>query len=458
MPYRDALRVFVRWLAVLAVVLTSTLSVSAARSADPAPPLVYAAEVDGIIHPVTAEFMVSAMDRADADGASLLVFTLRTPGGLVDSTQTIVSRMLVARTPIAVLVGPSGAHAASAGFILVLAADVAVMAPGTHMGAAHPVSAGGAVPDAKTDETMSKKVASDLAAWARSLAESRRRNVTLAAEAVIDSRAFTDREALAASPPLIDIVATDVRDLLEKLDGETVTRFDGRTVVTLRTAHARVVEIEMTRRQRVLSAIAHPQVATLLLMLGTLGLTVELWNPGAILPGVVGGLCLLLAFFAFQVVPVSTAGILLVLFGIALLIVEIKVPSFGVLGLGGILSLMVGSLMLQGDVPGVAPRPALAVSVALAMATILLFLGRLAMRAHRQPASTGVTAMIGLRGRALAPIEPGGPTQVVVRGEIWNATAEAPVAEGEPVTIVAVNGLTLRVTPDRVLAKGASSC
>ena len=180
-----------------------------------------------------------------------------------------------------------------------------------------------------------------------------------------------------------------------------------------------------------MSAIAHPQVATLLLMLGTLGLTVELWNPGAVLPGVVGGLCLLLAFFAFQFVPVSTAGLLLIVFGIALLIIEIKVPSFGVLGLGGILSLAVGSLMLPGEVPGVALRPALVVSVALAMAAILLVLGRLAMRAHRQPASTGVAAMIGLRGRALAAFEPGRPTQVAVRGEIWNATAETPLAEGE---------------------------
>jgi membrane-bound serine protease (ClpP class) len=456
MSRRDALRVFVRRLAALAVVLTATISVLAAQSADSVPPLVYSAEVDGIIHPVSAEFMVSAMDRADADHASLLVFTLRTPGGLVDSTQTIVSRMLVARTPIAVFVGPAGARAASAGFILVLAADVAVMAPGTHMGAAHPVSADGGVSDAKTDETMSKKVASDLAAWARSLAESRKRNVALAAEAVIDSRAFTDREALAASPPLINLVATDVRDLLEKLDGATVTRFDGRAA-TIRTAQARIVELQMTKRQRVLSAIAHPQVAYLLLMLGTLGLTVEVWNPGAFLPGVVGGLCLLLAFFAFQVLPVSTAGLLLVLFGVALLIVEIKVPSFGVLGLGGIVSLAVGSLMLTDQVPGVSPRPALTVSVALAMATILLFLGRLAMRAHRQPASTGVAAMIGLRGRALAAIAPGLPTQVTVRGEIWNATAEAPVAEGEPVTVVAVNGLTLRVAPDRVLPQGASS-
>jgi len=455
LPFRDALGVVVRWLLGVGVVLTAAAGALAARAADPAPPLVYAAEVDGIIQPVTAEFMVSAIDRADAERASLLVFTLRTPGGLVDSTQTIVSRMIAARTPIAILVGPSGARAASAGFILVLAADVAVMAPGTHMGAAHPVSAGGVASESKPDETMSKKVASDLAAWARSLAERRRRNVTLAAEAVLDSRAFTDREALAASPPLIDLVATDIRDLLAKLDGTTVTRFDGRSV-TLRTANARIVEMEMTRRQRILSAIAHPQVATLLLMLGTLGLTVELWNPGAVLPGVVGGFCLLLAFFAFQFVPVSTAGLLLIVFGIALLIVEIKVPSFGVLGLGGILSLVVGSLMLPGEVPGIAPRPALVVSVALAMGAILLVLGRLAMRAHRQPASTGVAAMIGLRGRALAAFEPGRATQVAVRGEIWNATADSPLAEGETVTIVAVEGLTLRVARDSELAEGAS--
>ena len=206
MPVRDAPAVVVYWLATAGLVLSAATGASAVQSDDSAP-LVYAAEVDGIIHPVTAEFMISAIDRADAERASLLVFTLRTPGGLVDSTQAIVSRMIAARTPIAVLVGPSGARAASAGFILVLAADVAAMAPGTHMGAAHPVSTGEVMSEAKPDETMSKKVASDLAAWARSLAESRRRNVALAAEAVLDSRAFTDREALAASPPLIDLVA-----------------------------------------------------------------------------------------------------------------------------------------------------------------------------------------------------------------------------------------------------------
>jgi membrane-bound serine protease (ClpP class) len=399
--------------------------------------------------------MVSAIDRADQDRAALLVFRFRTPGGLVDSTQTIVARMLAARTPIAVFVAPGGARAASAGFLIVMAADVAAMAPGTHMGAAHPVTLGGDAA-AKPDETMSKKVASDLAAWARSLAERRKRNVTLAAEAVTDSRAFTDSEALAAKPPLIDFVASDVPELLAKVNGHTIARFDGRTV-TIASAGARIVDLEMTGRQRFLSAIAHPQIAYLLMTLGILGLTVELWTPGAIAPGVVGGICLLLAFFAFQVLPVSTAGILLVLFGIFLLVLEIKIPSFGVLGLGGILSLVVGTLMLPGDVPGVTLRPGVVLPVALAMSAILAFLGRLALRAHRQPAATGARAMIGRRGRALTAMSPDRPGQVSVFGEIWTATTAAAIAEGEPVEVVAVDGLTLRVVPAGGSTEGASS-
>jgi membrane-bound serine protease (ClpP class) len=434
------------WLAALAVQPTATLAAPSARPTSDAPPLVYAAEVDSIIHPVSAEFMVSVIDRADQDHASLVIFTLRTPGGLVDSTQTIVARMLAARTPIAVFVAPGGARAASAGFLIVMAADVAAMAPGTHMGAAHPVSLGGGDASSKPDETMSKKAASDLAAWARSLAERRKRNVALAAEAITDSRAFTDSEALGARPPLIDVVATDVHDLIAKLDGRTFPRFDGR-MVTMSSAKARIVELAMTRRQRLLSAIAHPQIAYLLLMLGTLGITIELWTPGAIAPGVVGGLCLLLAFFAFQVLPVSTAGVLLVLFGLALLILEIKVPSFGVLGLGGILSLVVGLLMLPGDVPGVGLDPRQVIPVALAMSAILIFLGRLALRAHRQPAATGAVAMIGLQGRALEGMAPGRQAQVAVHGEIWRAIATAPVAQGELVSVVGVDGLTLRVAP-----------
>ncbi len=434
--------------------LAATLALpSALRTADR--PLVYAAEVDSIIHPVSAEFMISAIDRADENRASLLVFTLRTPGGLVDSTQAIVAKMLAARTPIAVYVAPGGARAASAGFLIVMAADIAAMAPGTHMGAAHPVTVGGDAA-ARPDEATMKKVASDLAAWARSLAERRRRNVTLAAEAVTDSRAFTDSEALAAKPPLIDLVASDLADLLRKHHGAQISRFDGRTV-TIASADARVVSLQMTRRQQLLSAIAHPQIAYLLMTLGILGITVELWNPGAIAPGVVGGLCLLLAFFAFQVLPVSTAGLLLIVFGLVLLLLEIKLPSFGVLGLGGVLSLVVGSLMLPGDVPGVALRPDVVLPAALAMSAILVFLGRLALRSQRQPAATGARAMIGGRGRALASFTPDRPAQVAIFGEIWTATAATPIAAGETVRVVAVDGLTLRVVPADGSAEGASS-
>jgi len=434
--------------------LAATLALpSALRTADR--PLVYAAEVDSIIHPVSAEFMISAIDRADENRASLLVFTLRTPGGLVDSTQAIVAKMLAARTPIAVYVAPGGARAASAGFLIVMAADIAAMAPGTHMGAAHPVTVGGDAA-ARPDEATMKKVASDLAAWARSLAERRRRNVTLAAEAVTDSRAFTDSEALAAKPPLIDLVASDLADLIRKLHGAQISRFDGRTV-TIASADARVVSLQMTRRQQLLSAIAHPQIAYLLMTLGILGITVELWNPGAIAPGVVGGLCLLLAFFAFQVLPVSTAGLLLIVFGLVLLLLEIKLPSFGVLGLGGVLSLVVGSLMLPGDIPGVALRPDVVLPAALAMSAILVFLGRLALRSQRQPAATGARAMIGGRGRALASFTPDRPAQVAIFGEIWTATAATPIAAGETVRVVAVDGLTLRVVPADGSAEGASS-
>jgi len=354
-----------------------------------------------------------------------------------------------------VYVAPGGARAASAGFLIVMAADIAAMAPGTHMGAAHPVTVGGDAA-ARPDEATMKKVASDLAAWARSLAERRRRNVTLAAEAVTDSRAFTDSEALAAKPPLIDLVASDLADLIRKLHGAQISRFDGRTV-TIASADARVVSLQMTRRQQLLSAIAHPQIAYLLMTLGILGITVELWNPGAIAPGVVGGLCLLLAFFAFQVLPVSTAGLLLIVFGLVLLLLEIKLPSFGVLGLGGVLSLVVGSLMLPGDIPGVALRPDVVLPAALAMSAILVFLGRLALRSQRQPAATGARAMIGGRGRALASFTPDRPAQVAIFGEIWTATAATPIAAGETVRVVAVDGLTLRVVPADGSAEGASS-
>lgn len=433
----------VRRLAViLGAVATSAMAAQPREAA--IPPVVYSAEVDSIIHPVSAEYMIQTMDRADRAGAALVIFTLRTPGGLVDSTRDIVTHMLAARTPVAIFIGPSGARAASAGFLLTIAADVAAMAPGTHIGAAHPVAGDGE----KMDETMAKKAAEDVAAYARTLASRRHRNVRLAEEAVTNSRAFTDEEALGATPPLVDIVAPDVPDLLRQLDGRTVTRFDGTTVI-LKTAGARVIPIEMTLRQRVLSAIAHPNVAYILLSLGTLGLTIELWSPGAVFPGVAGGLCLLLAFFAFQILPVNYAGVVLILFGLLLLMLEIKITSYGLLTVGGLASLIFGSMILMdSSVPELQVSLRLVLPIVLGLTGIALFLVRLAVASQRLPAVTGASGMIGEVGQALTAIEPGGSGRVATHGETWSAIAPESVGEGDRIRVTGIDGLTLTVRKD----------
>lgn len=414
----------------------------AGQEAESARPRAVVAELDGIIHPVAAEFFSNVIAEADTSGADVVVVVLRTPGGLLESTRTIVSRMITSRAPVVVFIAPAGARAASAGFILALAADVAAMAPGTHIGAAHPVSGGGE----PMDETTSTKAASDTAAYARSLAEARNRNVALSEEAVLKSRAFTDREALAATPPLIDIVAADVEELLRVLDGRTIRRFDGRAH-RLTTANAVVERREMTWRQRFLSAIAHPQVAYLLMTLGILGLTVELWNPGAIFPGVAGGLSLLLAFFAFQIVPIDVTGLLLIVFGLGLLIAELTVPSFGILGVGGVVALVIGSIMATSAVPGVRIHLGTIVPAALLLAAGVLVLGRLALKAQRRPPQTGVDAMIGEIGRTRTPLAADTPGQIDARGEIWRAVSRVPVPAGAPVRVAGIDGLTLLVEP-----------
>jgi len=430
---------------VAAVLILLAASVPAA-AASTATPVVYVAEVDGIIHPVSAEFMIHAMEDADRAHAALMVFVLRTPGGLVDSTRDIVSRMLAASTPVAIFVAPAGARAASAGFLLAIAADVTAMAPGTHIGAAHPVSGSGE----KMDETVAKKAAEDVAAYARALAARRGRNVQLAGEAVTASKAFTDEEAIAASPPLADIVAPDLTSLLEKLDGRRIVRFDG-SAVTLHTAGARTNRIEMTLRQKVLSAIAHPNVAYILLSLGTLGLTIELWSPGAVLPGVVGGLSLLLAFFAFQVLPVNYAGLLLILFGLLLFALEIKVTSFGLLTTGGIVSLLLGSMILiDSPAPEMQLSLRIVLPVVLGLAAISILLIRLGVTAQRQPAVTGEAGMIGESGVVVMAIAPGRPGRVTTHGEIWHAEASEAIPEGSRVRITAIQGLTLTVRRDEV--------
>jgi membrane-bound serine protease (ClpP class) len=416
------------------------------------PPIAYTAEVDGIIHPVTAEYIRNAIARADAAGAAVIVITLRTPGGLVDSTRDINTAIIQSKTPVAVFVGPSGGRAASAGFLITIAADIAAMAPGTHIGAAHPVAGDGQ----KVDETMAQKMASDVASYARTLATQRKRNVELVEKAVTESRSFTDKEALAASPPLIDLVAVDVADLLRQLDGRPVTRFDGRTE-TLRTADARIEHVGMTWSQRFLSALAHPQIAYLLLTLGTLGLTIELWNPGGILPGVAGGICLLLAFFAFQVLPVSYAAIALIMFGVVLLILEVHVTSFGLLATGGVISLLLGSIMLiDSPLPEFQLGLSFIVPITLTVSALILFLVQLAVRAQRTQSVTGEAGMVQTTGRALTSIEPGGLGRVQTRGEIWTATASEPISAGDTVRVTGVTGLVLTVQPERgSIAAGA---
>ena len=420
------------------------------RQPDSKRPLAIVAELDGIIHPVSAEYLTDVINESDTSGADIVVFVLRTPGGLLESTRTIVSRIITSRAPVVVFVGPAGGRAASAGFIITLASDVAAMAPGAHIGAAHPVSGNGET----VDETMSKKAASDTAAYARSLAEARGRNVALSAEAVLDSRAFTDHEAMSATPPLIDLVVPDVEQLLREIDGRTIRRFDGR-MTRVRTANAEVRRVDMTRRQRFLSAIAHPQVAYLLMTLGILGLTVELWNPGTIAPGVAGGISLLLAFFAFQIVPVNTAGLLLILFGIALLILELKMPSFGALGIGGVVALVFGSVMAMREIPGVRVSLGSIIPAALVLAAAILGLGRLALRSHRLPPQTGAEGMIGEIGRSRTTLTADVPGQVDVHGEIWQAVSRDPLPAGAPVRIVSMHGLTVVVEPlDDAAPKG----
>jgi membrane-bound serine protease (ClpP class) len=404
-------------------------------------PVVYSAVVDALIHPVSAEFIKQTIARADTEDAALVVLTLRTPGGLVDSTRSINTSIINADTPVVVYVGPSGTRAASAGFLITIAADVSAMAPGTHIGAAHPVSGSGTV----MDEVASEKAASDVAAYARSIASQRGRNVELAEKAVTESQSFTEREALDAEPPLVDFIATDFDDLIRQLDGRMVMRWDGETVV-LNTANARIEEVEMSWRQELLSAIAHPQVAVLLFSLGTLGLTVELWNPGGIIPGIVGGLCLLLAFFAFQILPINYVGLLLILFGLLLLVAEMMTTTFGLLATGGIVSMMLGAVMLV-DSP--APELQLGwpfiVASMIGLGAVTALLARLGVRAQVQRPVTGRAGMIEAVGRALSPIGPGVRGHVSTHGEIWAATSNEDINAGDQVRVVFVDGMLLTV-------------
>jgi membrane-bound serine protease (ClpP class) len=393
-------------------------------------------QIDGVISPVTVRLVEGALTRAQAEGAGALVIQLDTPGGLERSMRLICQRLLNAEIPVIVYVSPTGARAASAGVFITMAAHVAAMAPATNIGAAHPVALGGGA-----DKESLKKIENDAAAFARTIALERGRNVEWAEKAVRQSVSITEREAVKLK--VVDLVADSMPDLLDKLDGRSVKTARG--PVTLQTRGASVKAIEIGFRDRVLNVITDPNVAYILMMLGMLGLFFELSNPGVILPGVVGGISLILAFFAFQSLPINFAGLLLILFGIVLLIAEIKVVSHGVLAIGGIVAMALGSLMLF-DAPEIGFRVSWRVILPTVGATagIFLFVIAAGVRALAARSPVGAPALVGETGIARGALSPEG--QVLVHGELWRAVARgAPVEEGARVRVVDVKGLTLTV-------------
>ena len=419
--------------------LTAFLVVGIAPAVGAAPAPVAVIEMEGAITPVTVRLVSAAVDRAQAEHAQALVIQLDTPGGLERSMRSIVQAILNSEVPVIVYVAPTGGRAASAGVFITMAAHVAAMAPATNIGAAHPVSVGGGGPD----KEMMKKIENDAAAFARTIATERGRNAEWAEKAVRSSVSVTEREAVKLK--IVDLVADNLPDLLAKIDGRTVKTVKG--TVTLQTKDAPIKKIEVKFRDRFLALISDPNIAYILMMIGMLGIFFELSNPGVILPGVLGGISLILAFFAFQSLPINWAGLLLILFGVALLIAEIKVVSHGVLTIGGVVAMLLGSMMLF-DAPetgGLLRVSWFVIVPAVASTAGLVIVGlSFGMRALYRKPTTGVSGMVGEIAVARTPLAPEG--QVLVLGELWGAIAQnGPVAVGEKVEVVGVNGLTLTV-------------
>ena len=402
-------------------------------------PKVIAVDVDGMIHPVTTEIVAGALAQAKQEGAALVIVRLNTPGGLMDAMRDTISEMIAAPVPVVTYVEPSGGRAASAGFFLLEAGDMAAMAPGTNSGAAHPVELGGG----QMDATMKQKVENDAAAYLRSICTKRGRNSALAETAVRESKSFTEREAL--DQHLIDLIAPGEADLLTALDGREITRFDG-SKVTLHTTGASVEVYERTLRQKIIAAIADPNIALVLLVLGALGIYVEFSSPGLIAPGIVGAIMVLLGLSALSVLPINWLGAGLLLLAFTLFVLEAKFTSHGILGIGGAVAMVMGAMILvNGPIPEMRIHWSTAIGLALPFSLITVMLLSLVVRARHNKVATGPEAMIGITGSALTELAPEG--KVFVRGEYWDAVAARPVAAGAPVRITAVEKLKLTVEP-----------
>jgi membrane-bound serine protease (ClpP class) len=406
--------------------------------------------VEGVINPVTVEFMTHSIAQSIEDGAAAVVFQLDTPGGLVESTRLIVKSLLNAAIPVVVYVSPSGARAASAGTFITMAGHVAAMAPGTNIGAAHPVSGEGK--DIEGD--MRKKAENDLAAFARSIADKRHRNADWAEQAVRESVSVTETEALKQG--VIDIIAEDVPDLLAQLDGRHVSVAGAE--VTLHTAQADIRYHQMNWRQRLLSAVTHPQIALMLLSIGSLGLLIELYNPGLIFPGVIGAISVLLAFYSLQTLPVNYAGLALIGLAFIMFILESQIPSFGMLTIGALISMFLGALMLIDSPEDYLriPLSTILVVVGTTGGLMALVVGAAARSITQRPV-TGQEGMIGATGVVKKRIDPTGT--VALRGTLWTARSDAPIDVDATVRVEAVDGLQLtvvQISPDTETTEGRS--
>ncbi len=418
--------------------LALALTIGSCVSKAGAEPFVVHVLWDDAITPVTRDFLDDAITRAEEDSAAAFVLQLDTPGGLLDATRDIVARILDAKVPVITWVAPAGSRAASAGTFITLASHVAAMAPGTNIGAASPVTMGG--PAAGMDSTMAHKMQNDAAAFIRSIAERRGRALAWAESTVRDAVSSTETEALAVGA--IDFVADDLDELLAKASGRTVTTPDGSRVLALE--GARIDPHELGWRTKLLSLLANPNVAYLLLLLGFYGVFFELSNPGSVLPGVVGAIFLILAFYSMQQLPMNAAGLLLIGVGMVLFLLELKITSFGLLTIAGIAATVLGAVMLFDS-----PEPALRVSlrfvlpITIAAAALFAVGVGLALRTMKRRPTTGREGIVGARGRARSRLDPEGTVEV--HGEIWRALADGPIEEGEPVIVRGAEGLVLRV-------------
>jgi membrane-bound serine protease (ClpP class) len=403
---------------------------------------VHVISIDGTINPASADFIHQSIQRAQEAGAEALVIRLNTPGGLLKSTRNIVTDLLTAPLPVIVYVSPSGAQSASAGAFITLAAHIAAMAPGTNIGAAHPVGLQGG----EKDSIMNEKATNDAAAFIRTISEKRQRNVRWAEDAVRLSKSITETEALHDS--VIDLITPSLADLLQKIDGREVTVNDSRK--TLHTAQATTEIIEMGWKYKILDLLSDPNVAYIFMFLGIYGLFFELYNPGSVLPGVVGVISLIIAFYSLQTLPVNYAGVALIVFGIVLFLLEIKITSYGLLSAGGAISLLLGSIMLINSESSLEfVRISWSVIIPAVLSTLLFFLFAIGagVRAQRRKPVTGEEGIVGMMGEALTDISPTTTGQVRIRGEIWSARSrEGKFPAGTSVRVEKVEGLLVTVT------------